>query len=150
MTNTLKKPNALVAEDDRALADIVRLALARAGYAVHVAHDGRNASQLLDSIAFAVVVSDYQMPGMNGDMLLRKVRDSSLSGHAKLVLCSAKSYELDSEYLRTELGLAGVFYKPFSLSELVATIQKPDSNNLLDLGSIGGKQNESVIASAKH
>lgn len=116
-------PAALVAEDDPALADITRLALARAGYEVTVAHDGKRAWQFAESTPYDLIVSDYQMPGLNGEQLLTAVRASGKSQRAVLILCSAKSYELDSERLRDELSLTAVFYKPFSLQELVTTVR---------------------------
>lgn len=116
-------PTALIAEDDRALADILRLALVRGGYQVTVAHDGLKALQRATEQSFDVVVSDYQMPGMDGEQLLRGIRRGGASTGALLFLCSAKTFELDTERLRTELGLSEIFFKPFSLGELVATIK---------------------------
>jgi DNA-binding response OmpR family regulator len=121
---------ALVAEDDRALADIIRLALTRAGFDVSVAHDGQKAQQLAQSVQFDVVVSDYQMPIVNGEKLLASIRASSMSREALLILCSAKSYELNSERLRDELRLSAIFYKPFSLSEVVSVARQ--AKNLSD------------------
>ena len=118
----MNKPLALVAEDDRALADILRLALEKAGYAVTVAHNGTRALDLASLKTFEVVVSDYQMPGLNGEQLLTALRENRACPNAALFLCSAKSYELDSERLRDSLGLSGVFYKPFSLTELIAAV----------------------------
>ncbi len=115
-------PQALVAEDDRALADIIRLALQRVGYDVAVAHDGSKALRMAQASRFDLIASDYQMPLMNGEEFLRAVRSNSPSQSAILVLCSAKAYELDSERLRDELDLAAVFYKPFSLNELAQTV----------------------------
>ncbi len=114
---------ALVAEDDRAFADIIRLALTRGGYQVVVAHDGKKALNLATATKFDVVVSDYQMPLLNGEQMLRGIRSGGASQKALLFLCSAKSFELDSERIRQELGLSAVFFKPFSLGELVSTIQ---------------------------
>ncbi len=119
-----KRPLALVAEDDRVLADILRLALVRAGLEVTVAHDGAKALGLAKNTAFDVIVSDFQMPRLNGQQFLSGVRAEGCSREAVLILCSAKAYELDSEKLRPELGLTEVFYKPFSLSDLVDTLQK--------------------------
>lgn len=116
------KPKALVAEDDRALADIIRMALERAAYDVSVAHDGSRALGLAQATRFDLIASDYQMPLLNGEQLLRQIRESGPSSKATMVLCSAKAYELDSERLRQELDLAAVFYKPFSLNELVRSV----------------------------
>ncbi|MEZ6134991.1 MAG: hypothetical protein R3C53_08795 [Pirellulaceae bacterium] len=71
-------------------------------------------------------MSDYQMPLVNGEQLLTAIRQSELSPDAQLILCSAKSYELNSERLRDELGLAALFYKPFSLNELIGVVRRPE------------------------
>jgi DNA-binding response OmpR family regulator len=112
----------LIAEDDRAMADIIRLAFRRAGYEVSVCHDGAKALQTARNTKFDFIISDFQMPKLNGHDFLAGVRAEGLSSQAVLVLCSAKTYEIDSEDLRSKLDLAAVFYKPFSLNELVATI----------------------------
>lgn len=117
------RPTALVAEDDRALADIIRLALSRAGFDVTVAHNGQVALEFVRNRQFQVIVTDYQMPGLNGEQFLTHVREEKIGDDTVLLLCSAKSYELDSERLRTTLGLTAVFYKPFSLSGLVSAAQ---------------------------
>lgn len=117
------RPRVLVAEDDRALADIIRLTLSRSGFAVSVAHDGLKALRLAEETAFETVCSDFQMPGLDGEQLLSGIRAGGLSHRATLILCSAKSYELDSERLRERLNLAAIFYKPFSLAELISTVR---------------------------
>ena len=71
MDTSQVKLKALVAEDDRALTDIIRLALARAGFEVSVAYDGQKALQTAQSTKFDVVVSDYQMPLLNGGSVAR-------------------------------------------------------------------------------
>lgn len=112
------KSKALVAEDDRALADIIRMALDRTGLDVTVAHDGQRALALARTHVFDLIVTDYQMPRMDGEQLLREIRNGTPSSQAQVILCSAKSYEVDSEQLRKDLKLTTVLYKPFSLSEL--------------------------------
>ncbi|MBX3422474.1 MAG: response regulator [Pirellulaceae bacterium] len=119
----INQRRALVAEDDRALADIMRLSLVRAGYDVLVAHDGQKALNLAREIRFDVIVSDLQMPRLNGEQFLTSVRAGSESSAAKLILCSAKAYELGTESFAPELNLTAVFYKPFSLCELINTLQ---------------------------
>lgn len=122
--NAPPKPRALVVEDDRPLADIIRLAFARAGYEVTVFHDGAQALEFAQSTPCDVIASDYQLPGLHGEQVLSAVRASGASQQAVLILCSAKAYELDSERLRNELGLAAVFFKPFSLNELVTVVNE--------------------------
>lgn len=113
----------LVAEDDPALADVLRLAFDRGGFRVRVVRNGAEALEVARQTPFDVVCSDYQMPGLNGEQLLSGVRSAGASRDAVCVLCSAKSYELDCERLTEQLGLQAVFYKPFSLVEIVESVR---------------------------
>jgi PAS domain S-box-containing protein len=67
----------LLVDDERDLADIAKLFLEMDGdMDVTTARSGREAMALLKGADFDAVVSDYQMPGMNGIEFLRKVRES--------------------------------------------------------------------------
>ena len=119
-TDALSRPHVLVAEDDPALADVLRLAFTRAGFEVQVARNGLDALRLATDKAYDVVCSDFQMPKLNGEQLLTAIREGGPSQDAVCLLCSAKSYELDCQRLKEALGLCAVFYKPFSLAEIAA------------------------------
>ena len=58
--------NVLVVEDEEAVRTILALSLRHAGYNVHTASDGVEALGEMKQRHFDVVVTDYQMPGMNG------------------------------------------------------------------------------------
>ncbi len=89
-----QKPLALIAEDDRVLADVIRLAFIRAGFAVTVVTNGLKALQCAMAQEYDVICSDYQMPHLTGEQLLTQIRESGPSRQAVLLLCSAKAYEL--------------------------------------------------------
>lgn len=114
------KTLALVAEDDPALADVLRMAFVKAGFEVYVARNGIEALRIASAVAIDVVCSDFQMPMLNGEQLLTALREAGPSRDAVCLLCSAKSYELDCERLQRDLNLHAVFYKPFSLAEITA------------------------------
>ena len=56
----------LVVEDDEAVRSILALSLEYAGFNVHTASDGLEAMDEMKQRRFDVVVTDYQMPGMDG------------------------------------------------------------------------------------
>ena len=56
----------LVVEDEEAIRTILSLSLELAGYTVHTASDGLEALDEMKQRRFDVVVTDYQMPGMDG------------------------------------------------------------------------------------
>src|SRR5215472_2832223 len=72
------KGSVLVVDDDAAVADLVRRWLRRAGFDVSVSADGGAACETLAHRSFDAIVSDIQMPGLDGLQLLRGVREWDL------------------------------------------------------------------------
>ena len=118
----------LIAEDNRVLADVMRFNLEAEGFEVTVAHNGQKALGIAQTDCFDLIISDYQMPGLSGEELLRGIRADSVNTTAVCVLCSAKGYELDEEQLKDELGLHSIVMKPFSPRELVEVAQEVNTN----------------------
>jgi CheY-like chemotaxis protein len=113
----------LVAEDNNVLSDVLRFNLERAGFRVTVARTGREALGFLESQSFDLVITDYQMPELDGESLCRHVREAMRLEDLPVLLCTAKGLELDLEQLRSKWRLAKVIYKPFSVREVLATVQ---------------------------
>jgi len=113
----------LVAEDNLALAGVLRFNLERAGYEVSVANNGSDAWEFAQQEKYDLVITDQQMPGITGIDLSRNLRTLDHYAHVPLVLITAKGLELELPTLREELGLAGVFSKPFSPSQIVASAE---------------------------
>ncbi len=118
----------LIAEDNRVLADVMRFNLEAEGFEVTIAHNGQKALGLAQAECFDLIISDYQMPGLSGEELLRGIRVDSVNTTAVCVLCSANGYELDEQQLKDELGLHSIVMKPFSPRELVALAQDIETN----------------------
>ncbi len=109
----------LVAEDSFALANLLEFVLKRSGFDVLVARNGDIAAVEGHEKAFDLLVLDQQMPGKTGVEVLRELRAGGPNQHTPAYLCTAKTHELDLPALTAELGIAGVFHKPFSPRELV-------------------------------
>ena len=115
--------NILLAEDNPAIADVLRFNLERAGFCVTVARDGRQAIEAIDAERFDAIISDYQMPHVDGGEFCRHARQDQRHDDTSIFLCSAKSFELDINQMCKDLRLAGVFFKPYSPREVVQTVQ---------------------------
>ena len=63
----------LIVEDDSGLRDTLTTFLARAGYRVAAAHDGREALGMLDRVLPDLILTDIHMPDMDGLTLLAEV-----------------------------------------------------------------------------
>lgn len=113
----------LVAEDNYALANVLRFNLQRAGFAVTVANNGMQAIEYLGREAFDLLMTDFQMPGVNGEELCRVVRQELQLDSMPIVMCSAKGFELDIPGLKAQYGISEILYKPFSVQAIVSLIQ---------------------------
>jgi CheY-like chemotaxis protein len=113
----------LVAEDNVAMANVITFNLMKAGFEVlHVA-SGDMAWKVLQQDDFDLLVTDFQMPGMNGGDLARRVRQEPSLSAIPVVLLTAKCIELEDENYREALEVNAVMMKPFSPQKLVGEVQ---------------------------
>jgi two-component system alkaline phosphatase synthesis response regulator PhoP len=109
----------LVVEDDRKIADVVRIYAEREGYWVLLAGDGRQALAVVDAEQPDIVVLDLLLPGMDGREVCRVLRQQS---RIPVIMLTALSHEADMlEGLN--LGADDYLTKPFSPRELMARIR---------------------------
>ena len=109
------------------MAGVLDFSLRRVGYDVMVCSNGTKAIDAVKSRHFDIIITDYQMPGANGDEVIRLARSKSLNAQTPIILCSAKGLEMDSEALLKTYNLTAVICKPFSPSEVMQLVQSVDS-----------------------
>jgi CheY-like chemotaxis protein len=114
----------LVVEDNRVMADVMRFNFNRAGFSTTMALNGRIAWDLLQTETFQLLVTDFQMPEMDGGELCRRIRAESRFDGLPIILLTAKGMEIDRDRLSRELGLSLILYKPFSPRQLVAAAEE--------------------------
>ena len=82
----------LVIDDDSALLDVVSLAIGDAGHAVSTAADGDAGWRLIQKACPELIVSDINMPSLDGFALLRKFR---AAGHVEpVILLTSREFSL--------------------------------------------------------
>jgi CheY-like chemotaxis protein len=113
----------LVAEDNDVMSDILRFNLERVGYGVTVANNGVDALGHLQRDHFDLLIADYQMPGLDGESLCRLAREKLSENDLPILLCTAKGLEFDVEQLQARCKVAKVLFKPFSVREVLATVE---------------------------
>lgn len=114
----------LVAEDSAVISNVIKMNLEKAGFEVEVAENGKIAAERLDAEPFDLLLTDYQMPEMDGDELCRRLRQSPLNDEIPIIMVSAKGFELDVPALTAELGIAKFVYKPFSPRNIIQTVNQ--------------------------
>jgi DNA-binding response OmpR family regulator len=109
----------LIVEDEPAIADLIRLNLARAGYGVHVEHHGDHALDAVRRLKPAAIILDVGLPGMDGTEICRKLRADQ--DWTPVLFVTARDDEVD-RIVGLELGADDYVTKPFSPRELVARV----------------------------
>ncbi|MBP6709569.1 MAG: response regulator [Candidatus Accumulibacter sp.] len=77
--------------------------LSAQGYQVIMAEDGEDAARQIEDVIPDVLITDVDMPGMNGLQLARQVRGNPRTAHVPIIMVTS-----DSEQLRAEATAAGV------------------------------------------
>ena len=111
---------ALIVEDNREIAALVRLHLRDVQCEADIASDGRRGLALASSHRYDLVVLDLMLPEMDGLAVCREIR--TLPGYVPILMLTAKSTELD-RVLGLEMGADDYLVKPFSVRELQARVK---------------------------
>ncbi|MBI2265844.1 MAG: response regulator, partial [Armatimonadetes bacterium] len=123
-----KIPEILVVDDSQLIRDVLREILETEGYNVQLAVDGQDALERAEAFSFDIVVTDVEMPRMNGFDLLTSLRQSEAYRRTPILIVSAR--ETDQDKRRgLELGATAYIGK--------SKLQKKEFTNLLQsiLGS---------------
>jgi CheY-like chemotaxis protein len=111
----------LLADDDAAARDLVQRALASDGHNVVATHDGAEAlEQLQGSGPFDLLISDVQMPGVDGIELIENA--VAAAPKMRVILMSGFAGELDrAKHLRSKI--AREITKPFTLEQVRTVVR---------------------------
>jgi two-component system chemotaxis response regulator CheY len=111
----------LIAEDSAVARAILQRAVADLGHECLVAEDGAMAWELFMGAGADVIISDWMMPGIDGDELCRRVRELSRGSYTYFILLS--SLEDPGHVLRgMEAGADDYLTKPFAGNDLKAKL----------------------------
>ena len=108
----------LVVEDDRNIADLLRIYLEKEGFGVRIAGDGGAALRQFAEVQPELVLLDVMLPIMDGWGVCREIRKTS---RTPIIMLTAKE-ETDDKVQGLELGADDYVTKPFEMKELIARI----------------------------
>lgn len=112
----------LVVEDDWITGQMLTHALESLGYSVTVADDGEEAYRRIRTGEFRLVVTDWEMPGMSGLELCRRIRSRSSGGYVYVILLT--SYTGVENIVRgLDAGADDYLTKPFKADELAMRLR---------------------------
>mgnify|MGYP005634641577 FL=1 len=112
----------LIAEDNPVSRKLMEMTLRQAGYEVVSAEDGREALALFKERFFPIILTDLEMPEMDGLELCRAIRGNPAEGYVYIFLITARDSKEDI-IVGLEAGADDYLTKPFDRSELIARLK---------------------------
>lgn len=124
-----QKGNVLIVDDDSMIRDMLEETIRRTGYSCCLANDGEDALEKLSGQEFDVVVTDIDMPVMNGIELSKTIK-SKFTTDVIVMTGQIRSYQY-AEII--DIGARDFVEKPFSPKEMILRIdrvirKKPERN----------------------
>ena len=118
----MSEPTVLVVEDEKAIRDMLRMALEVAKYRFIEAKNIRDAHVLIVDERPDIVLLDWMLPGGSGLELLRRLKREDNTREIPVIMLTAKAAE-DNVIQGLEVGADDYVTKPFAPRELIARIQ---------------------------
>jgi chemosensory pili system protein ChpA (sensor histidine kinase/response regulator) len=119
----VRAPLVLVVDDSLTVRRVTQRLLVREGYRVALAKDGMDAMERLAEERPAIMLSDIEMPRMDGFDLVRNVRaDARLAG-LPVVMITSRIAQKHRDYA-AELGVDHYLGKPYSEDELLQLVAR--------------------------
>lgn len=114
---------ALIVDDSRSMRQMVSFTLKEAGFEVLEAEHGQDALDKLRGQKLGVIVTDLNMPVMDGINFIRKARGTAEARFLPILILTTESQQ-EKKIEAKAAGATGWIVKPFEPEKLIQTIQK--------------------------
>nr|WP_315247125.1 Hpt domain-containing protein [uncultured Albidiferax sp.] len=126
-------PLVLVVDDSITVRRVTQRLLQREGYRVALANDGLQALERLQEEKPALVLSDIEMPRMDGFDLTRNIRSDAALKDLPIIMITSRMAEKHREHARA-LGVNHYLGKPYPEEELLSLVRRYTAENSSVLG----------------
>ncbi len=112
----------LLCDDEIHILRAAEFKLKRAGYEVLTAGDGQEGWESAQERVPDIVITDCQMPRLDGLGLVQRLRENPPTAHIPIIMLTAKGFELSADDLARKWDVRALMPKPFSPRELLQTV----------------------------
>jgi len=117
------RPAILVVDDEPHILHVVKLKLAKAGFRVLTAADGEEGLDLARRERPALIITDYQMPYLDGPGMCEKLYADPTTADIPVVMLTARGFSLTEDDLAAT-HIVRLLSKPFSPREVLALVEE--------------------------
>ncbi|MCL1835844.1 MAG: response regulator transcription factor [Oscillospiraceae bacterium] len=107
-----------IVEDEKAISDLLRMSLTKAGYQCTCADDGIKAADILEVERFDLILLDVMLPGADGFELMEYIRPMDMP----VIFITAKDM-VEDRVKGLRMGADDYIVKPFEIIELLARVE---------------------------
>lgn len=113
----------MTVDDSKTMRDLVGQTLRSAGFVVSEAEDGRKALAALDATSVDVVITDLNMPHMDGVALIRALRATAKYRSVPILMLTTES-DASKKLEGKSAGATGWLVKPFDPQKLIDVVRR--------------------------
>jgi DNA-binding response OmpR family regulator len=114
----------LLIEDNRDIADMVRLCLESENIVCKTTEDGKEGLQWIKEDKFDAILLDLAIPEFSGFDIFRVLKDENLLGSRNVLIFTASSVTDEDMKEMLSAGAKGVLRKPLSIDELLEAVER--------------------------
>lgn len=111
----------LIAEDDHAIIEVIKIILEDAGYITIGVSDGKSIVDIAMQQKPALILLDIWISGENGEEIAKKLKSTKNTRHIPIVMISANN---ETEQIAKKAGVKDFLQKPFNMEDLIAIVRK--------------------------
>lgn len=113
----------MTVDDSRSVRQLVAFTLKDAGYNIVEAEDGVDALAKIKIVPIHMLITDLNMPNMDGIQLIAKVRENPSYKFIPIVMLTTES-QAEKKQAGKAAGATGWIVKPFNTPQLIAVVKK--------------------------
>lgn len=117
------KKTILTVDDSLSVRKFISLALKAGGYRVISAVDGMNALEILPNEKIDLVITDLNMPNIDGFELVKTIRENSMYKNLPIIILSSLTDTVNIEH-GIEMGANSYLIKPFNMKKIQDEVAK--------------------------
>lgn len=115
--------NILIVDDSESIRELVGLTLESSGYQIEKGVDGKDALRFLDGRELDLVITDLNMPEMDGIQLIREIRKNPSYNTVPILMLTTESQASKKDEAKAA-GATGWIVKPFVQDKLIQVVKK--------------------------
>lgn len=119
----LSKPRVVIVDDEQPILDVMRVKLGAAGFEVHVANNGVDGWELIQSLEPSVAIVDFFMPGLNGVEVCQHMLAEAKTSDIPVIAITSK-WENNATEMQAMPNVVEFVPKPFSSRKLITLVRR--------------------------